>query len=221
MNAVSLLIGIGYGVFFGLILAIFFVLKLHPWRWAWLLSKVKRKPHMVAVFISRGIPGTPTVAEVGKPIKVGERLFLFSPLSIVEITPDGKVIDSQDVTEYVFKVNGIPTIFYDLDEMRPLRLEGYTDKISPDEVGALIERYVNVRMAEGMATIKRIDLRMLLLLIGVGITLLATIWGLVTLFNVQGQIHQINLTLQNLAKPGIAPGTPTGVVEGNVAGVVK
>jgi len=221
---VALIIGLVYGLLLGVVGAVIFVLRLHPWRWAWLLNKLKRKAHMVAVLVDKGIPGISTVVEIGKPVKFfrDERLWIFTPKAIIEMAPDGKTIKQKfDVSDKIYKINGIPTVFFSLKDMRPLKLEGYTDEISPEEVGAIIDRYTTVRKAEAFASIQKVDLKILLILGGVALALIISAYSLYTLFQMMATLNDVKAMVGTLTAPGIhpAPPTPTGV-ETNTAVVV-
>jgi len=202
-----------YGLIFGVLIALFILFRLHPWRWAWLQNKIKRKAHMVAVLVDEGIPGIPMVVEMGKPIKFfnDERLWVFNGRNIIEMTPDGKTVKQKiDITDKIYKINGIPTVFFSLKDMRPLKLEGHGKEIPPEEVGPLVERYISIRLAQAFISLKHMDLKTWLILIGVGLSLIASLYALWNTFQILSQLHEIHSMLKAVTSPGIHP-APTGV----------
>jgi len=186
------------GIIIGATIVYFLTLRNNPWKWAMLLNKIKRKPHMVAVLVDKGVPGIPVVLEMGTPIKFfnDERLWVFTGDNILELAPDGEIINQHNAN--IYKLNGVPTVFFSLRDMRPLKLEGHGKDIPPEDVGPLIERYISIRMAQAMLSVRHIDLRTLLIMVGVAIAMIASLWALIDTFQIMADLQTIKATLTSI-----------------------
>jgi len=199
--SVLFIVGMVYGLIFGGVVAVILAFKSHPWRWAWLLSKVKRVPHGVAVLMSKKFGAVPIVVQKGKdvvPYKQG--IWIWEDDFAIPINPtDGKKIleKAQKINpEYVYKINGVPTVFLSYEDLRPMKIEGITsDTIDPKRVGAILDGYVATRQAEVIRANKSLDLRTTLLLIGVAVILVAVLVEGYYLTQIYGQVLQLKQTI--------------------------
>ena len=197
MNVWALVWGI-YGWLFGIIIGVIIAFKSHPWRWAWLMNKIRREAHGVAVLISKKFGAVPVVVKKGKdmiPYKGG--LWMWEDDLAIPVNPsNGKKIleKARKISpEYVYKINDVPTIFISWDDLRPLKLEHIHDniKIDPKRVNSALEGYIQTRILEAVFTTKKIDIRMLVIMALAGIAMIAALYNLYQTLQLMTQVKSI------------------------------
>lgn len=225
---VFMLVGGVYGFVIGSIIVALLIIWITPWLRSWLLNKFSRQKYGVAVIMTKW-GGIPFSVPIGKPIETKDRLWIWDddvviPLKAIN-TDDGKVELKPELDKVkkldrsnVFNIFGVPTIFLDLEDLKPLKLEKYGKEIPNDRIKQEIDRYMDIRKAQALTSMKKVDVRILLILLGVVVTFLISAY---TLWNVLQLISQIN-ALKGMVAKLTAPGIHPAPVEANtVATAVK